>query len=229
MGDERKQAKELWAKLSPKQKWDYFWEYYRIHVYAGILFVFLLGITIRDCAMRVDPDITIAYVGTELHVENLAQAEAALSEMISDINGDGKPIVSIQQIIDERKLFVMIAARELQLMFTRSEEFQRYAANGAFVPLDAMLEDMGIELNLDTYPEVVLTPNEAQEQHIYGIPLEQNAFFAQFGATMPEMYLAMMILHKDSDKPKEVALYTDTLAIVQELLKNSAPSVMRQP
>ena len=208
----RESAKEMWSKLDRKKKWEYFWYYYKIHVYVAIFVLFLLVMTIRDCVQRVEPDITIAYVGTELHDKALTHLEAMFSTLIEDLNNDKKSVVTIVPVLDERKLFVMVAVREAQLMFIRKAEFQQYASNGAFVPLDDLIAETAIDVA--AYPEIRLTPQEAQEEHIYGIPLEGNRLFTSLGATMKETYLTLLV-NNDPKKPKETALYTNALRIVK--------------
>jgi hypothetical protein len=220
MDRESAKAKAMWSELDRKKKWQYFWYYYRIHVYVGIFVLFLIVLTVRDCAQRVDADITIAYVGTELQDDAIAQLEATFATLIEDLNNDKKSVVSIVPVLDERKLFVMVAVREAQLMFVRKAEFQQYASNGAFLPLDDLIADSPIDI--DAYPEVRLTPQEAQEDHIYGIPLEGNALFTPLGATMQETYLTLLV-YNNPEKPQEVELYASALAIVKEILKQSAP------
>ena len=221
MDRETAKARAIWSELDRKKKWEYFWYYYRIHVYVGVFVVFLIAVTVRDCAQRVDADITIAYVGTELQDEAIAQLKATFSTYIEDLNNDKKSVVSIVPVLDERKLFVMVAVREAQLMFVRKAEFQQYASNGAFLPLDDLIASSTIDV--DAYPEIRLTPQEAQEDHIYGIPLEGNVLFTSLGATMKETYLTMLV-YNNPEKPHEVELYTNALAIVKEILTQSTPN-----
>ena len=222
MNKEQEHARKLWSELSPKKKREYFWDYYRTHVWVGLFVIFLVAMTARDCATRVNPDMTIFYVDTELQAETLVQLETHLATCIEDVNGDGKTVVSVQQVTHEQKLYVTFAAGDIHVLFTRQEEFLRYAANGAFQPLEPLLEELGIELDLDAYPEIRLTPLEAQQEHLYGIPLEHNALFATLGATMQGTYLAIPDKGMFRRSDKERALYTSTMAIVREILTHSA-------
>ncbi len=222
MDRDRDHARKMWAELSPKKKREYFWHYYRIHVFIGLFVTFLVAITVHDCVTRVDPDITIFYVDTELRTEDLTQLEVTLSALIEDLNGDGKSVVSIQQVVNEQKLFVTFAAGDVHLLFIRQEEFLRYAENGAFRPLEPLLEELGITLDVQAYPEIRLTPQEEQEQHIYGIPLEQNAVFTPFGATMADTYLAIPAKGMFSTSEDDLTRYANIIAIVKEILAHSA-------
>jgi len=222
MNREHEQARKLWSELSPQKKREYFWDYYRIHVYVGIFVTFLVTVTVHDCATRVDPDITIFYVATELSPEAIVQLETRLSTFIGDVNGDGKTVASVQQVLHEQKLYVTFAAGDIHLLFIRQEEFLRYAANGAFQPLEPLLEEFDIELDLHEYPEIRLTPLEAEKEHLYGIPLENNAVFATLGAAMQDTYLAIPAKGIFGTSDKERALYESTMAIVKEILPHSA-------
>lgn len=222
MDRERLHAKKAWAELSPHKKREYFWQYYRLHVFAALFVTVIVGMTAHDCATRVNPDITVFYVGTELQLADLQQLEAALSPLIDDLNGDGRSVVSIQQVVHEQKLYVTFAAGDIHLLFMRQDEFLRYAENGAFRPLEPLLEDAGVSLDLDRYPEVRLTPNDEQEAHVYGFPLEQNAVFTPFGATMQDTYLAIPIRGMLSSSEKDQLRSQNVLKLVTEILSHRA-------
>lgn len=221
MDRESQHARELLSKLDRKKKLEYFWGYYKIHVFVSIIILLFVALTVHDCATRVNPDMTIMYVGVELQEDALTQLGIDLSAYIADVNGDGKAIVSVQQVLNEQKLYVMFAAGDIQVVFIRAEEFQRYAANGAFRPLEPVLEEFGMQFDHTAYPEVVLTVEGEQAQHIYGIPLEQNAVFTQFGATMQDTYLAIVV-GSVFGQSKEQAHYANSLVVVKEILKQSA-------
>lgn len=197
-----------------KKKWNNFWYYYKIHVVAAVFIGIFITMTIKDCVSRIEPDITIAYMGTDLQSPHKEQLEQTFASLIRDTNNDGKTQVFISAVMDQRKLFLMVAVREAQILILEKALFQDYAYNGAFQPLDVLIESYHIDVG--NYPEIELTPKEEAEKHVYGIPLEGNSLFENSGVQTKEKYLT--IFASDSGEKHE-----DVLAIVEEILKYSSP------
>lgn len=87
-----------------KHKWDHFWDYYKIHFFAGIGLIIFTIFLIVQCTGKVEPDVNIVYIGTQLisniddsifedgeiilsHEEIMKELTSILDE---DLNGDGK-------------------------------------------------------------------------------------------------------------------------------------------
>lgn len=87
-----------------KRKWDYFWDYYKIHFFAGLGIIIFTIFLIVQCTGKIEPDANIVYIGKQLisNVDDsiLEEGEIVLShteitkELTSildeDLNDDGK-------------------------------------------------------------------------------------------------------------------------------------------
>jgi hypothetical protein len=200
-----------------KKKWENFWYYYKIHVFVAVFIGFFTAITIKDCAERIEPDVTIAYIGADLQSHDIAQLEQEFAGVIQDINNDDKKHVYILPVTDERKLFVMIAAREAQILILERTLFEQYAQEGGLQPLDELIETF--QFDVGKHPEIQLIPKEEQEKHVYGIPLEGNSLFENLGLVTKEKYVSMLSSENESDT-KKITVYTNAYAIMEELRKH---------
>lgn len=173
-----------------QKKWDNFWYYYKVHVYVGIFVLGLIVMTVRDCMRNVRPDVSLYCMGIYLEPPHIEQMEQNLLDVIQDVNNDGKKYVLISSIIDIQKLQVVVLTRDTQLLVLDKQNFINYASHGAFYPLDEFLARHN--LSFEDHPEIRMTPLEAQEEHIYGIPIEENRFFTDIGLVTKERYLVLI-------------------------------------
>lgn len=82
--------------MNKKQKWEYFWEYYRWHVIVAVVIICaIINITL-EISNKANPDYTIALISTSSVPEDtLEEMENEVAKYVSDINGDGDVEVSI--------------------------------------------------------------------------------------------------------------------------------------
>lgn len=79
-----------------KKKCGNFWYYYKIHVIVAIVAILCVAFTVKQCASRVEPDMTvvIATKTANLSDDQLKSIETMLSKYTADVNGDGRKVVS---------------------------------------------------------------------------------------------------------------------------------------
>ena len=94
---------EKYGEIPPrftKAWWGYFWEYYRWYVLGTSLALFLLIMTVFQCAHRPKYDATIVYAGHMAYSDTEVQRLTELaSEYIPDIDGNGKNSIFFQPLI----------------------------------------------------------------------------------------------------------------------------------
>ena len=86
--------------MTPKQKRENFWFYYKWYVLGGILIVVLLGFFIHDMSKRQLPDLEVSIVTSKIMPTSLLvtiSEELQRNANLSDINGDGKVVVQVNQ------------------------------------------------------------------------------------------------------------------------------------
>lgn len=87
---------EASIQMTPKQKLENFWFYYK-WIVLGSLFAVVLAVTmIRDLASQVHPDYQVGLLtGNYISEERLAQLEQIIAEQADDRNGDGQTLVTV--------------------------------------------------------------------------------------------------------------------------------------
>lgn len=147
-------------KKFTKGWWEWFWEYYKIHVIASA-FVLLAGlITVYQFATRVDYDITVTYIGKcTAAEEQINKISEELEEVILDVNGNKKKDVMFQVMTTsdaevqnaqytmaiETKKMIELQMGETFLYIINKEQMNNWYENGlakdTFVPADEWLND----------------------------------------------------------------------------------------
>lgn len=198
-----------------QKKWDNFWYYYKVHVIVGVFIGILILTTIKDCAQRVNPDVSWGYMGTDLTAEAVENVEQAFADIIQDTNNDGKKKVFIFALMDIQQITVMLASGDTQIFVFDQENFTNFAKGGAFQPLDELINTY--QVDLEQHPEVRLKALESDEEHVYGLPLEGNPLLQNLGLQPKGKYLGIRI-PKNSGKPQETISYQNVYVILEKLV-----------
>ena len=78
-------------KRFTKEWWEYFWDYYKLHTIAGVFLLFILVISISECAHKIDYDLQVDYISEHQISDRSVTALTELIEKnIDDINENGK-------------------------------------------------------------------------------------------------------------------------------------------
>ena len=82
--------------MTEKEKRRNWWYYHRMPLLITAVVLVFVGSFVHELVSKVDPDFQIAYSGEyELPGDLEAQIEARLSELVEDVNGDGKTVVEV--------------------------------------------------------------------------------------------------------------------------------------
>ncbi len=99
-----KNSEETYAPDPPpreytrQEKAANWWHYQKWAVLAVVIVLALVAWTLYDALSRVDPDVTIGYVGTSsLPTETVEALQDALVPYCTDLNGDGQVTVQVTQ------------------------------------------------------------------------------------------------------------------------------------
>ncbi len=137
-------------KMTPRQWIANFWYYYKWFVLLGLVFVTFITIATVQYFTKVEPDISLLYVGQEnLSDANCKKIIAAAEEKVSDVNGDGKVSVNLQSFTLLSDYDLLTPGQKIQAM----EKYQGYS--------DEILSGDGAVLLLDEYFYAELAQNGA--------------------------------------------------------------------
>lgn len=99
-GEVEKQPKAEPENMKPRSKWEHFMFYYKWPTVAIVLVVAVLAFVIRDSATRVKEDYSVLLATSKYYTESeIIQFKNQLSEYGYDVNGDGKVVVDVINIM----------------------------------------------------------------------------------------------------------------------------------
>ncbi len=211
---------EVKRELTKKEKADNFWHYHKWYFIAGAITLIFVAFMLHDILNVEHPDMQIAVLSEQALPEDaLHSLEASLTPLVSDINGDGKTILSVVQynvtLTDESE-------QEVQSDST-SDDFAQQAAT-AQDPYVQMASVTQLSVDLQAGDTMIFIADDIEKyQTAYGM-------FAYNDKTAPEdgdlsRVDEIGIAWEDSDMLKTLELGTisdgmGTDYIVQDFFEN---------
>lgn len=159
--DEFKKEREMLKGKSFKEKLDYFWYYYKMHVFVGVCILILAGTTIHDVVTQKD----IAFYVAFLNSFETEQDEAFIGEFaqLTDIDLEEYDVYLDTNMYfnvagyDEssmaaaQKFLAMSSNSEIDVVVTDRDVFASYADSGFFSDLHNYLTEEQIEKYSDHF------------------------------------------------------------------------------
>ncbi len=218
-----------------KKGWENYWYYYKWHTIVGIFIAIVLIISLKDCSNRVDPDLSIVYIGENYIKDEVAeQLKDYLSEHIKDINANDKveivflPLVvpekpvSEQDFVIHQRIMLEYAAGDSLIYFIDKNNLNKAITQGAFQSLDELIEKEISYINETSLVKLKL--EEETEEHTYAISLENNEFMRDIGFPTKDLYMAQRtIREKEKKDEKKIAEYENANITIREIIKYVSP------
>ena len=153
MIDEIKEQTKKMKDMTPKQKWSYFWEYYKIHVLVICLILFFLITLARDIMNSKDTVFYTAVINadTETLTEDVTARWNEDLEEILQINTKKEEVFfdtgftlsndrdSQYDYTTLQKLMVMAGSQSLDAVVANTGVFEFYAQSSFFIPMEELL------------------------------------------------------------------------------------------
>jgi len=177
---EKKKLKEM----TLKEKIEYIWEYYKIHIISAVIVIFIAGSIINGI---LNPPVPAyagvafyeTYLGEDFEAEFTATLNGALVEDTSIetvyahfLLSGGDP--SVEMALSQ-KLMAMLVSHELDVIVIETEMIERFIYDGMLMPLS----EAGLSL-----PDDILIYGESSEvpgEFAYAANLTNSALFKDFG------------------------------------------------
>ena len=97
--DEFREERENLKNASFQKKWQYFWDYYKIHTFVVLFVILIAGVTIYQSVTAPNYDFNVSYAGAyNLVDENAELLRQKMSEFVTDSDGDGEDGVAFNRI-----------------------------------------------------------------------------------------------------------------------------------
>ena len=227
--DEFKKEREKLKGKTFKEKWDYFWYYYKMHVFVTICALILVFTTIRDIVTYKD----IAFYVAFLNSFETEQDEAFIAEFAQltdidlekyDVYLDSNMYFNVAEydqasLAAVQKFLAMSSSGEIDVVVADRNVFASYADSGFFLDIHNYLTEEQIEKYSDHffyYDEGILD-DEVDYEAVYSselaIPDDTTERRDPSGMEKP---LAVGIFLDDemNDKLTEIGYYGDSQEII---------------
>lgn len=134
------------ANKTFKEKSDYIWTYYKLHILGTLILIFFVGSYISTQLNRQDVYCNITYVGNTINVEELTPAKNKLNDIL--LHNNKKSVINFESIFTDdksttglamtQKLHVNIAAQQIDIAIVNKEFFEQNFSSEMFLNLESL-------------------------------------------------------------------------------------------
>lgn len=207
-------VKERLHNMSFKEKCDYIWEYYKIHIFSVLILIVLIISTVHSIVTKVNVYCSITYIGDYISDETLSQFKSDINEIVlkgdksktiefNSFLGDAEYLKSNLQIV--QKLAVMLPAKEMDLVIISKDYFDTHFSSDMFLDLNTL--DGFSSIPLSNY-EVIKNVNDSSDSGIYGIKIKNINLMNKLNSDNADNIL---VLISNSDRKNEALTLLKTI------------------
>jgi hypothetical protein len=131
-----------------REKLDYIWTYYKIHILGTLILIFFVGSYISAQLNRQDVYCNITYVGNTINVEELTPVKNKLNDIL--LHNNKKSVINFESIFTDdkstaglamtQKLQVSIAANQIDIAIVNKEFLEQNFSSEMFLNLESLNE-----------------------------------------------------------------------------------------
>lgn len=163
--NEIEKAKAQYKELSPKQKREHIWEYYRIHIIGTIIAVIMVTWLATDMWKNAHTVtlLDISYVGTSIDTEAMIALQTQLEEYYKEKGVEGIVVVEPlplgenvdpnQVMASTAKLMGKAQTNDLDILITDEGYYKQYLESEMYQPLDDYANTGALTVNSDNFVE----------------------------------------------------------------------------
>ena len=213
----------VYLKPFSKKWWENVWYYYKWYIIGGAVALVLLVLFLTECVFRVQPDVTVSYMGGLKNMGQVAgfQLEDQLATVTRDIDSNGKGVAKVNIIYLDKNSgseemgamynmadIEMAGGDSVALLF--SEDFlDRYSKYG-FVDLGGSVQEFGIDESL---------VKRYDDGTAYAIEMRDNPLFKSLESIDTEgLYLAVRPLRPNDKSKWQKENYENGLSMARYLI-----------
>lgn len=217
----REEQKNALSTMTFKEKWKYFWYYYKVHVIAAALIIIVAVTMIRDIVTSKDINFYAFMLNSfNLNGEELAADFADFASLDTEnyetffdtISTLSFSEPSEYDMATTQKIMAMMQTQDLDVIVTNQEVFQNYAVNEMFLDLRTILTAE----ELDTYADYFFYVDAAEFDKE-----EDVSSYADMENPTAEELTAQAQAHKDPttmEQPVPVGIYVSHSPFVSETI-----------
>lgn len=195
--------------MSKKEKMEYIWDYYKIHILVGVFIIIAVSWTIYTNVNKTEYVFNCTVLGEGLNVSKKADFEDKLTKIVLEEPEEKKQASmdfievksssNVEISIDPyamQKLSARVAAGDIDILIVDEKNFQRFAMQGMFESLDS-------SSNLDLSDKNAIKIEKGSEDvkpGIYGVRVKDNASLKDIGYNTEDKIVGIVTLSKNKDK-----------------------------
>ncbi|MDD2971323.1 MAG: hypothetical protein PHE02_04235 [Lachnospiraceae bacterium] len=189
--DEIKEQQKKIADMTRKEKWNYFWDYYKVHTIVAILVVVLLVFFIRDLvtgnqksvfqAAIVNSEISVLEEGSEEAFETYLQINPKKEEVIFD-NSYQLQLDSMDQatVASSQKMVANAQLKELDVIIAPDDVIAYYSENQFLGDISKLIPAEKFE-ELESKGRIVYEKREDGTRFPAGILIDDSPWIRKTG------------------------------------------------
>lgn len=204
-----------------RKKADNFFHYYKFHILISIIVIIVVALTVKSFVTRVEPDITIAFMG-EVNQQEFDTVGTKIKQSIPEI----KEVSFDSAVLTDNyndpqayaymsKAMVLLAASDTDLFIVNKYAYDKYANSGPFMELEEVAKELNIDVTASDYLKLRVVDewdeptNENEERKVktykdaqpklYGIDVTNSEFFKDVNVIGPEKILVVKVEPENRD------------------------------
>jgi len=204
-----------------RKKANNFYYYYKFHILISIVVVIVIVLTVRSFVTRVDPDITIGFIG-EVNQQAYDSFEAKIKQKLPEIKNIAFDYAMLtnntndpQEYAYRSKAMVLLSVSDVDLFLVSKYVYDNYASNGPFMDLEDVAKELKIDVSASEYLKLRVVdeweePSKDSEKRkvkayrdaepkLYGIDVTNSDFFKGIDLIGPEKILVVRVEPKTRD------------------------------
>ncbi|MCM0650864.1 hypothetical protein NBE98_21135 [Clostridium swellfunianum] len=197
--------------MTPKERREYIWDYYKIHIIGGLIGILLIGSFIYGQVTRVETIFNLTLMGSasiEPKREELQKDITSL--LISPTEKKKEAFISTMPIAGNltssdasnmqliQKFMAQIAANELDLIVMDKNDFNKFSEEGIFSKLEDLTDFKSTEFKTQK-----LVKNSAGDSN-YGVDVESNKKLEEIGFNTKDKVIAVIATSNRKDQAVKV-------------------------
>ncbi|HHW58297.1 MAG TPA: extracellular solute-binding protein [Clostridia bacterium] len=205
----REEKKDWFKNMTVREKVEYIWDYYKVHIIIGILVIYLLGTFTSSVLNRKEYVLNIAFVGKYMDFDRLNEfSKEVTKELVGDPSGKKQASIDFYRLVkgpngnftldpaSTQKLMARMGAQDIDVIILDKNNFDILASQGAFLRLDEVKELNLSGLNVAKVEE----PSNEVKPGVYGIYVGwNNKYLKNLGYDYNDKIVAIISnsLHKE--------------------------------
>jgi len=205
-----------------KKKADNFIYYYKFHILLSIVAIIVIGLTVRSFVIKVNPDITVGFIG-EVNSEEFDALKVKIKGKLPEIKEVGLDSATMsnnykdpQAYANMSKIMVLLSASDTDLFIMSRYAYDQYAQSGPFMELGDVAKELNIDVSKSDNLKLRVVeewekPTTAEqverkvlkyrdtEPKLYGIDITDSEFFKGTNIIGPEKILVIRLEPENKD------------------------------